>query len=766
MLCISYALQGFTETSVQKQADLVIFSFDRPLQLHALLSSLKTYAQNLATIYVVYRSSSRQYQKAFDEIHALFPQTIFVSQDNDTTNDFKNLLFKYINESTTPYILFAHDDAIVKDYVNLNHCIQALEKNNAFGFYLSLGSNITHDNHALSLKIPSFQEVGKDIYAFTFLDEKSYWGYPNTLDLALYRKADIIEQFNQFSYHSPDTLEGQWARKADKSKIGLCYKSSKALNIPLNLVQQDWNSRNEAIFTPQELLDTWNKGLMMNTQSYHQIINNSCHMAYAPAFIPLPRNDIPEKKITVIIPSYNNAQYFEQNLSSVFMQDYSNYHIIYIDDASPDHTGTLVEQFIRTNHLENKITLIKNSYNRRALANMYKAIHMCHPEDLIVELDGDDALAHNQIFKQINAHFSTYDIWFAYAQYKNLPEKKAIESKLSLIGFARPVSTDQLTKRNYRGTWIWSGLRIFYAWIAQRVRLEEMLLPKAPYIGKFFPTSKDNALIYPILEMCGNRFTFIPEILLLRNVDTPINDFKIARDLQIHCLSFLKTIAPYDILKRPEMELSIHDVQIPSKLASINFLIEASSPKNLKNYLDSTQRYINISENHFVLIPEEFQKKYAKVKNEYPLIKWLIYNKKTLPDLDKLINSVNYTILTHDKLTMNYAIPFKDCINHLEKTFAHAFFYSIDLSSFGDPSKKGQLPCEQIINDIYAWKFECMPSIISTNNNSMILLRSQDLKKLFEKIKKIPSSLVSYIEKEIINMQKKIGLFFEKRKTT
>jgi glycosyltransferase involved in cell wall biosynthesis len=41
------------------------------------------------------------------------------------------------------------------------------------------------------------------------------------------------------------------------------------------------------------------------------------------------------------VPSYNNVEenrHF-QNMRSILMQEYKNYHVVFIDDASPDKTG-------------------------------------------------------------------------------------------------------------------------------------------------------------------------------------------------------------------------------------------------------------------------------------------------------------------------------------------------------------------------------------------------------------------------------------------
>ena len=47
------------------------------------------------------------------------------------------------------------------------------------------------------------------------------------------------------------------------------------------------------------------------------------------------------------MPSYKIVDKFFRNLNSILQQDYSNYHIIFIDDASKDGTADVVRNYIR-----------------------------------------------------------------------------------------------------------------------------------------------------------------------------------------------------------------------------------------------------------------------------------------------------------------------------------------------------------------------------------------------------------------------------------
>ena len=78
------------------------------------------------------------------------------------------------------------------------------------------------------------------------------------------------------------------------------------------------------------------------------------------------------------MPSYNNAylRYYMRNLDSVFQQEYQNYHVVYVNDASTDNLGQYVQDYMNDNGIpSDKYTLINNKYNQGLLANTYMAAH-------------------------------------------------------------------------------------------------------------------------------------------------------------------------------------------------------------------------------------------------------------------------------------------------------------------------------------------------------------------------------------------------------
>ena len=118
--------------------------------------------------------------------------------------------------------------------------------------------------------------------------------------------------------------------------------------------------------------------------------------------LPLNCNALIEKKIVIVITSFNNKDWYQQNLDSVFMQDYHNYRVIYIDDCSPDGTGMLVAAYIKELGQEFRTTLVLHQEWQSQMANHYMAAYMCDDDEIICQLDGDDIFYDKNTLKIIN----------------------------------------------------------------------------------------------------------------------------------------------------------------------------------------------------------------------------------------------------------------------------------------------------------------------------------------------------------------------------
>jgi hypothetical protein len=262
-------------------ADMVIFSYDRPMQLYALLESIEQYvSRGVGSIAVIYRTSNEQYEKGYQKVKDRFAQVIFHVQSSTNPHaDFKRLTMQAVRAGTHSYILFAVDDMMVKDAVDFSDAIEWLEKTHAYGFYLRLGNHIDQCytlNKAQ--EVPPLVDCGQNVCAWEFKPTIiNDWNYPNTVDMTIYRKKEVIKVLDALPFVAPNSLESQWYGSALLLGMGLCYQQSKVINIPLNRVQDEINNRSMNV-EPEYLLDLFMNGYRIDRAPLHAICNRSAHL--------------------------------------------------------------------------------------------------------------------------------------------------------------------------------------------------------------------------------------------------------------------------------------------------------------------------------------------------------------------------------------------------------------------------------------------------------------------------------------------------------
>ncbi|MEN9343768.1 MAG: hypothetical protein RLZZ453_555 [Chlamydiota bacterium] len=241
-----------------------------------------------------------------------------------------------------------------------------------------------------------------------------------------------------------------------------------------------------------------------------------------------------EKPFVIVIPSYNNQQWCVANLSSVLSQDYTNYRIIYIDDSSSDGTKALADAFA-VNYP--RVTVIHNTQRVGALCNTYRAVSMCKPEEIVAILDGDDWFANTQVLKKLNEVYADPDVWMTYGQFQYYPS--------GYPGWARAVPDSIIEKNDVRNyDWVTTHLKTFYASLFHKIKVEDLF-----FNSWFYTMAGDLAYTLPICEMAGRHARFIPDVLYIYNVASPLNDHKVNLDLQIYYTYVIRGKQKYQALE-------------------------------------------------------------------------------------------------------------------------------------------------------------------------------------------------------------------------
>jgi glycosyltransferase involved in cell wall biosynthesis len=244
-------------------------------------------------------------------------------------------------------------------------------------------------------------------------------------------------------------------------------------------------------------------------------------------------NPSSKKRFVFVVPSFKNKGLYKRNLDSIFSQTYEDYRLIYIDDASPDGTAMLVKEYCKKKGQSHRVEVIENEQNKGALANIFRAIVSCLPDEIIVNLDGDDWLAHREVLAKLNKVYADSEVWLTYGQFIYYPSYKP--------GFGEEIPSHVIEQNNFRSSSLGTtALRTFYAGLFHQIKKEDLI-----YKGDFFRVGYDLAMMFPMLEMAGRHSRFIPEISYVYNINTPLNDHKVHADEQAEVDHYLRKKEKY-----------------------------------------------------------------------------------------------------------------------------------------------------------------------------------------------------------------------------
>ncbi len=126
-------------------------------------------------------------------------------------------------------------------------------------------------------------------------------------------------------------------------------------------------------------------------------------------------------KVTVVIPSYSQAQFLPAAVESVVRQSSSEWECIIVDDGSPDESAQVAERLIQENP-GHPIRLIRKSNG--GLASARNAGIREATTDLILPLDADDLLETEMIERCLETFQANSYAGFVYPQITLFGEKE------------------------------------------------------------------------------------------------------------------------------------------------------------------------------------------------------------------------------------------------------------------------------------------------------------------------------------------------------
>lgn len=153
--------------------------------------------------------------------------------------------------------------------------------------------------------------------------------------------------------------------------------------------------------------------------------------------------------VSIIMPSYNTAEYITASIQSVFFQSYTDWELIIVDDCSKDDIDEVIKPYLG----DKRIHYLKNQKNSGAAVSRNRALYEAKGK-WIAFLDSDDIWTSDKLEKQI--HFmETKGCSFSYTKYMEINEQ-GISNDVFVTG---PKKINQLGMQMY----CWPGcLTVMY----------------------------------------------------------------------------------------------------------------------------------------------------------------------------------------------------------------------------------------------------------------------------------------------------------------
>mgnify|MGYP001289777002 FL=1 len=221
----------------------------------------------------------------------------------------------------------------------------------------------------------------------------------------------------------------------------------------------------------------------------------------------------------IVVPVFNSEKYIEKCLNSIIKQSHQRFQVQVVDDCSSDSSYEIASSICEKNK---NFKIFRNHRRIGALNNISNLLNrkIKEPSKTIdVIIDGDDFLYTSDVLNIIEEKFIKTNCLITYGSHIS---SKGVQGKK----YPRFIREFNLFRKYF---WYASHLKTFRhdLWLA--INPQDLLNKNREY----FSVASDLAIMFPMLEMAGNRQEFISDILYCYNDSNPISDHKIRRKEQI-----------------------------------------------------------------------------------------------------------------------------------------------------------------------------------------------------------------------------------------
>ena len=243
------------------------------------------------------------------------------------------------------------------------------------------------------------------------------------------------------------------------------------------------------------------------------------------------------QKLVIVIPSYNCEKWISKTIDSIKKQTYKNFICILVDDISTDNTYDVMKSLTSE---DPRFICILNKQKKYALKNFVDCfrIYSKDPEDILIQIDGDDWLYDDSVLETVVEKYKSTNCLMTYGSFIEYPSGATHDYYL------KPYSKEVVEKNAFREVpWKASHLRTFKAKLWNRIEDNDLIDEET---GLHYEVTCDLALMFPMLEMAGERSEHIKKILYCYNKTNPLSDMYIKEREQIRLANKIRNKKKYE----------------------------------------------------------------------------------------------------------------------------------------------------------------------------------------------------------------------------
>lgn len=261
--------------------DGIVFSRDRAMQLHALLSTYVERVHNRAPLHILYKATTARHLAAYEQVFDVFRDDIVAAIPETAFREQLVLLLQTLDSES---VFFLTDDILFIRETDLRQCARFDTSTSIFS--LRLGRNLTHSHIARSSQpLPNLQPVPactNEAYYWRWADGEYEWQYPLSVDGHIFSRLEMLRIAENISFSAPNSFELQINRFQDifLPRYGICFETSRIVNVPCNKVQTEVPNSCGNVHQ-DDLLQMWEAGMQIDFRLLYDMTITSAHQEVA-----------------------------------------------------------------------------------------------------------------------------------------------------------------------------------------------------------------------------------------------------------------------------------------------------------------------------------------------------------------------------------------------------------------------------------------------------------------------------------------------------